>query len=86
MEGGRATPGIGEEHSKAGGPRSVRVCRSLKGKGQRPGSLQITLVDTVSCGLAAAALRTRSAGPGGSRAAICTKANSLVRALGAGAR
>ncbi|GBP11674.1 hypothetical protein EVAR_77795_1 [Eumeta japonica] len=36
--------------SKAGGPRSVRVCRSLKGKGQRPGLAANHLVDTVSCG------------------------------------
>ncbi|GBO98687.1 hypothetical protein EVAR_91963_1 [Eumeta japonica] len=34
--------------SKAGGPRSVRVCRSLKGKGQRPGLAANHLVDTVS--------------------------------------
>ncbi|GBP61822.1 hypothetical protein EVAR_97264_1 [Eumeta japonica] len=36
--------------SKAGGPRCVRVCRSLKGKGQRPGLAANHLVDTVSCG------------------------------------
>ncbi|GBP10442.1 hypothetical protein EVAR_76309_1 [Eumeta japonica] len=58
--------------SKAGGPRSVRVCRSLKGKGQRPGLAANRLVDTVSCGCGGAA-DSRSAGPGGSRAAICTK-------------
>ncbi|GBP22710.1 hypothetical protein EVAR_13991_1 [Eumeta japonica] len=36
--------------SKAGGPRSVRVCRSLKGKDQRPGLAANHLVDTISCG------------------------------------
>ncbi|GBP92956.1 hypothetical protein EVAR_84059_1 [Eumeta japonica] len=34
--------------SKGGGPRSVRVCRSLKGKGQRPGHTANHVVDTVS--------------------------------------
>ncbi|GBP24823.1 hypothetical protein EVAR_14156_1 [Eumeta japonica] len=33
--------------SKAGGPRSVRDCRSLKGKGQRPGHAANHFVDTV---------------------------------------
>ncbi|GBP32533.1 hypothetical protein EVAR_23944_1 [Eumeta japonica] len=36
--------------SKAGGPRSVRVCRSLEGKGQRPGLAANHFVDTVSFG------------------------------------
>ncbi|GBP63347.1 Flap endonuclease GEN [Eumeta japonica] len=44
--GGRATPGIGESTLKAGGPRSVQVCRSLKeGKGQQGSPNH--LVDTV---------------------------------------
>ncbi|GBP42212.1 hypothetical protein EVAR_25839_1 [Eumeta japonica] len=48
--GGRHS-GIGRSTSKAGGPRSVRVCRSLKKASAR--FLQIALVDTVSCGVAA---------------------------------
>ncbi|GBP06022.1 hypothetical protein EVAR_3268_1 [Eumeta japonica] len=75
MEGGRATPGIGESTSKAGGPSSVRVCRSLKGKGQRPGLAANHLVDTVSCeAWRPAAPRTLDRqGREGRGAAICTK-------------
>ncbi|GBP26307.1 hypothetical protein EVAR_95477_1 [Eumeta japonica] len=60
---------------KAGGPRSVRVCRSLKGKGQRPGLAANRLVDTVSCGVwRPAAPRTLDRqGREGRGAAICTK-------------
>ncbi|GBP85207.1 hypothetical protein EVAR_47643_1 [Eumeta japonica] len=73
MEGGRRHLVSARSTSKAGGPRSVRVCRSLKG--QRPGSLQITLVDTVSCGVwRPAAPRTLDRqGREGREAAICTK-------------
>ncbi|GBP68236.1 hypothetical protein EVAR_50381_1 [Eumeta japonica] len=75
---------------KAGGPRFIRVCRSLKGKGQRPGLAANHLVDTLWSVAAGGVADFRSAGPGGSRGAAgrrsAQKANSLVRALGACAR
>ncbi|GBP35689.1 hypothetical protein EVAR_75014_1 [Eumeta japonica] len=72
---------------KAGGPRSVRVCRSLKGKGQRQGSLQIASLTplVVECGGAAPRTLDRQGREGRGRRSA-QKANSLVRALGAGAR
>ncbi|GBP83465.1 hypothetical protein EVAR_103346_1 [Eumeta japonica] len=87
MEGGRATPGIGEEHPQG---RWSQVRPGLpfpEGERPAPGLAANHLVDTVSCGVWRPAARTLDRqGREGRGAAICTKANSLVRALGAGAR
>ncbi|GBP07262.1 hypothetical protein EVAR_91902_1 [Eumeta japonica] len=66
---------------QAGGPRSVRVCRSLKARSQKEaeGLAQITSLTPLVVGVAADGAWTRSAGAGRS-----AKTNSLVRALGSG--
>ncbi|GBP54734.1 hypothetical protein EVAR_42934_1 [Eumeta japonica] len=67
--------------SKAGGPRSVRAAVP-EGERPAPGLAANHLVDTVRRRSYGGAADSRSAGRRVA-AAICKKANSLVRALGA---
>ncbi|GBP13469.1 hypothetical protein EVAR_74677_1 [Eumeta japonica] len=86
MEGGRATPGIGASTLQG---RWSQVRPGLpfpEGERPAPGSLQIASLTPLVVEWRLAAPRTLDRQGRGSRAAICTKANSLVRALGAGAR
>ncbi|GBP72337.1 hypothetical protein EVAR_90434_1 [Eumeta japonica] len=89
MEGGRATPGIGEKHPPrpvVPGPSEFGV--PSRGKVSARGSLKITSLTPLVVERGGRRRRGLSIGRAGRVAGrrSAQKANSLVRALGAGAR